>query len=61
MIEISSAQEMQALGAKIGAQLKMRLKRIASAGTAPTGNPFGLQVGCHYQADTIGSRTVSGK
>lgn len=48
-------------GLKIGAQIGLRLKRIAAAGTAPTSNPFALQVGIHYECDTTGSRTVSGK
>ena len=48
-------------GLKMGAQIKMRLRRIASAGTAPTGNPFALQVGIHYEGDTMGSRTTTGK
>lgn len=44
-----------------GAQLKMRLRRIATTGTAPTANPFALQIGVHYVTDTIGSRTISDK
>jgi hypothetical protein len=50
-------------GGKIGAQLKVRLKRIAKSagGTDPGTNPFALQVGCHYEIDTCGSRTISGK
>lgn len=41
---------------KIGSLIVYRLRRIASTGTAPTGNPFGLQVSCHIQQDTAGSR-----
>jgi hypothetical protein len=46
---------------KIGAQLKLRLRRIAATGTAPSLDPFALQVGVHYETDTMGSRTVGGK
>ena len=48
-------------GLKMGAQIKMRLRRITSAGTAPTNNPFALQVGIHYECDTEGSRTITAK
>lgn len=50
-------------GGKIGAELKVRLKRIAktAGGTDPGSNPFGLQVGIHFEKDTIGSRTGSAK
>lgn len=41
----------------IGAILKMRVRRIASAGTAPVADPFGLMVGVHIEQDTDGSRT----
>ena len=43
-------------GFKIGAMGLARVRRIASTGTEPTGDPFGLQVGLHYQIDTMGSR-----
>jgi len=47
---------------KIGAQLLMRLKRIASVtNVAPANDPFVISFGVHYQADTVGSRTVSSK
>lgn len=48
-------------GLKIGAQVKFRLKRITASTTAPSGNPFALQVGLHYQQDTMGSRTTTSK
>lgn len=48
-------------GLEFGAQLKMRLRRIATTGIAPTGKPFALQVGVHFTGDTIGSRTISDK
>lgn len=48
-------------GGKIGMQLKIRLKRIAASGTAPSNNPFALQVGIHIEQDTLGSRTTSTK
>lgn len=47
---------------KIGAQLLMRLKRIASvANVAPAADPFVISFGVHFEADTLGSRTVIGK
>jgi hypothetical protein len=45
----------------IGAILKVRVRRIASAGDAPAANPFGLMVGVHIEKDTKGSRTISAK
>ena len=48
-------------GIKMGAHIKMRLRRIASTGTAPTNNPFAIQVGIHYELDTLGSRTTTAK
>jgi hypothetical protein len=49
-------------GGKVGAQLKCRLKRIAKAGgTDPGTNPFALQVGMHYEKDTLGSRSQTAK
>lgn len=44
---------------KIGTQIKTRLKRITSTGTAPSGNPFVGQVGIHYKVNSIGSRKRS--
>lgn len=46
---------------KIGAQLKLRIKRIAGTGSEPAANPFLGMVGVHYQIDTLGSRTASAK
>lgn len=46
---------------KIGGQIRMRLKRITAAGTAPSINPFATQVGAHIECDTLGSRTTSSK
>lgn len=43
---------------KIGSVILFNIKRITSTGTAPVANPFFLQVGCHIEIDTIGSRTV---
>jgi len=49
-------------GGLIGAQIKVRLYRIAkTAGTNPSSNPYPLQIGMHYQKDTLGSRTTTGK
>jgi len=46
---------------KIGAVIVYRFRRIASTGTAPTNNPFGIQTGCHIEHDTCGSRLLSTK
>lgn len=46
---------------KIGAYIKARIRRIASTGTEPTNDPFGLALGIHYQANTIGSRKLADK
>jgi hypothetical protein len=46
---------------KIGSIIKMRIKRIASTGTEPTADPFGLMVGIHYRINTIGSLNQSSK
>ena len=43
-------------GLTIGAQGVYTIRRIASSGTEPTGDPFGITVGFHRQADTKGSR-----
>ena len=48
-------------GINIGAQIMMRLKRIAAAGTAPAANPFALSLGIHYEKDTPGSRSIATK
>jgi hypothetical protein len=42
---------------KIGEIIKLRVRRIAAAGTAPSSDPFGFQIGIHYEGDTVGSRT----
>ena len=41
----------------------MRLKRVAktAGGADPAANPFVLQIGVHYQIDTLGSASVSAK
>lgn len=45
-------------GFGVGTIFVIRAKRIASTGTAPTSNPFGLNVGIHFNQDTIGSRQM---
>lgn len=40
----------------IGMLLVVMLKRITASGTAPAANPFAVQLGIHYQIDTLGSR-----
>lgn len=48
-------------GKHIGSQLKYQLKKIASSvNDAPVANnPYVLQVGLHYEQDTMGSRQVA--
>lgn len=48
-------------GVNIGAIIKARVRRIAAVGTDPTSDPFGLNLGIHYEIDTVGSRTLSTK
>lgn len=43
-------------GMEINGYFLWRLRRIASAGTAPAANPFGLALGVHIEIDTVGSR-----
>ncbi len=44
-----------------GAIVKGRVRRIASTGTEPTGDPFLTEVGLHIESDTIGTRTATAK
>ncbi len=44
-----------------GAIVKGRIRRIASTGTEPTGDPFLTEVGMHVESDTIGTRTAIAK
>lgn len=46
---------------KIGSHVKIRLKRIASTGTAPSVNPFCDMVQMHVQCDSVGSRSIQTK
>ena len=49
-------------GGKVGAQVILSLKRIASVtNVGPINDPFVIAVGIHYELDTVGSRTISGK
>lgn len=43
-------------GEKVGLCVISRIRRLASAGTAPSANPFALQQGIHISKDTLGSR-----
>jgi len=59
---ISTIYTIPASTLRIGAQLMIRLKRIASVtNVAPADDPFVISFGVHYEADTVGSRTVSAK
>jgi len=55
-----SAYSLPAGLSKIGAQIKVKLTRVAKSagGTDPGTPPFILQVGCHAENDTLGSRGV---
>lgn len=46
---------------KIGAIISLRIRRIASTGTAPSNNPFGLMLGLHYEKNTLGSKMRTSK
>lgn len=48
-------------GFKIGAGVKLRLRRITASSTAPANDPFAQQVGIHYEKDTLGSRSQTSK
>lgn len=48
-------------GCRIGGHVYARLRRIASAGTAPTSNPFCTMLQLHAECDTLGSREISSK
>ena len=50
-------------GKHIGSQLKMLLTKIASVSSdAPAANnPYVLQLGIHYETDTLGSRQITAK
>ena len=41
-----------------GTQIKFRVKRIASTGTEPEGNPYLGMVGIHFLRDSFGSATM---
>ena len=47
--------------AKIGAHVLSRLERVASVGTAPTGNPFCSLLQIHVECDTLGSSQITSK
>jgi hypothetical protein len=46
---------------KIGGHVYARLRRIASTGAAPTGNPWCSMLQMHVECDTLGSRLISTK
>jgi hypothetical protein len=46
---------------KIGAGFVGSLKRITATGTAPSVNPYVLNLGIHYKTNTLGSRTTTSK
>lgn len=59
---VSTIYTIPASTLKVGAQLLMRLKRIASVtNVAPAADPFVISFGVHYEADTVGSRAVFSK
>jgi len=46
---------------KIGGHVVARLRRVASAGAAPTNNPWIPMLQMHIQLDTLGSRNIGSK
>ncbi len=46
---------------KIGAGFVGSIKRITATGTAPSVNPYVLNLGIHYKTNTLGSRTTTSK
>lgn len=55
---ISSLGTIDGTNLRIGSVVAYNIKRIASSGSAPTSNPFGLQVAAHIEQDTTGSRSL---
>lgn len=53
--------DIQGLTYKIGALIKLRIKRIDGSGTEPAASPFVEMVGIHYQVDALGSRNEGTK
>ena len=49
------------VGINHGAAISARFKRIAAAGTAPTGDPFCNQFGIHIIVDSVGSNAIMEK
>ena len=49
------------INGNIGGHVFARLRRIASTGTAPAGDPFCSMLQLHVECDTIGSREISSK
>lgn len=60
---ITSFPTISGAGMTVGAQIMMRLSRIAKSagGSDPVGDPWPTQVGIHVELDTVGSRTVTAK
>lgn len=48
-------------GVEMGSAIVMRVRRIASSGTEPSNDPFGLMVGVHIKKNTVGSRAILSK
>ena len=48
-------------GILIGSYITYRFRRIASSGTEPSSDPFGLAVGFHVEQNTLGSRQIGTK
>lgn len=55
---IDSIGSISGNGIKIGSYIIWRLKRIASATTAPSTHPFGIALGFHIEHDTMGSKEL---
>lgn len=48
-------------GLKIGSYILYRFRRIAASSTAPTSNPFCINLGFHITVNTLGSRAIGTK
>ena len=62
-LDTSMSATIAGTGRKIGDVILFRVRRIAATGglSAPSANPFGLNLGIHYEKDTLGSRAIGVK
>ena len=55
---LTSIGTISGTGVVIGSYILYRFRRIASSGTEPSSDPFGLAVGFHVEQNTLGSRQI---